>query len=348
MRCSLALLSIALPTIALAQNPERITLEGREVAVYNLVGRMSVEGGTGDRVIVEVTRAGREGARLKLETGSVRGRTALRVRYPEDRIYYSDMRWNGRTNFTINDDGTFGDNNDHGRYDDRRRIEVSGRDGMDAHADLRVIVPKGKTLYIRQGVGETSVENVDGQLNVDVAASHIRIAHVRGSLTVDGGSGGIDVTDMNGDLQLGSGSGDATIAGIRGGSLRLDVGSGSLRGRSIDVTDIKADIGSGGVRLAAVKTPRLHLETGSGGSDIELLSAPDDVDIEAGSGGVTLRMPASTSASVDIQTGSGGIDSDFEVKLARVERRALHGTIGSGRGRIRVESGSGSVRLIKL
>ena len=349
MRCPLALLTLTVPAVLTAQNPERITLDGREVAVYNLVGRLTVIGGTSDKVIVEVTRAGRDAGKLKLETGDVRGRSALRIRYPEDRIYYADVRWNGRTNFTIGDDGTFGDNtNNRGRWDTGRRIEVSSRDGLDAHADLKVFVPKGKTLFLRQGVGETSIENVDGHLDVDVSASHVRVAHVRGSLTIATGSGGVDVTDMLGDLRLDSGSGGAALDGIRGGSLSLDVGSGSLRGRALDVSDIKADVGSGGVRLTAVKTPRFRLETGSGSTEVEFLVAPDDVNIEAGSGGVTLRLPSSLSASVDIETGSGGIDSDFEVKLARVERRALRGTIGSGRGRITVESGSGSVRLLKL
>ena len=190
-------------------------------------------------------------------------------------------------------------------------------------------MPKGKTLYLRQGIGETTIDNVDGQLSVDVAAAHTRVSHVRGSLSLDNGSGG------------------ATLDGIRGGRLTMDIGSGSLRGRSIEVSELVADVGSGGVRLSGVKTPKLHLETGSGGSDVELLSEPDDVSIEAGSGGVTLRMPATTNASVDIEAGSGGIDTDFEVKMSRIERRALRGTIGSGKARIRIESGSGNVRLMK-
>lgn len=130
------------------------------------------------------------------------------------------------------------------------------------------------------------------------------------------------------------------------GQQRRDIGSASLKCRAIDVTDLKA-VGSGGVRLSEVKTPRLHLDAGSGSTEIELLSTPDDVSIEAGSGGVTLRLPAATSATLDIETGSGGIDSDFEVKLSRVGRRALHGTIRSGKGRIKIESGSGSVRLLR-
>ena len=71
------------------------------------------------------------------------------------------------------------------------------------------------------------------------------------------------------------------------------------------------------------------------------------MSVEAGSGGVTLRLPSSTGAAFDIETGSGGIDTDFEVKVQRMERHALRGTVGDGRGRVKVEAGSGTVRILK-
>lgn len=346
MRFLQAAVLLAVPALLAAQQPERITLEGREVAVYNLVGKLRVEGGGSGDVVVEVTRGGRDGSRLKLEKGDVRGRPSLRVNYPDDRIVYRDMTWNGRSNFSVSDDGTWGDSRN-GRWNGRR-IEVSSRgEGLEAHADLRVIVPKGKILHVRHGIGETVIDNVDGQLSVDVAAARVRVTRMRGSLTLDSGSGGVEITDMTGDLNLDAGSGGATLEGIRGGSLTLDVGSGSVRARDIDVSEVTADVGSGGVQMSRVKTPRLRLETGSGSTDVEMLAAPEDVSIQAGSGGVTLRVPATTSATVDIETGSGSINTDFEMTLNRIERRSLRGTIGSGKGRIRIESGSGSVRLVR-
>jgi lia operon protein LiaG len=339
--------ALLFPTLARAQT-ERFTLDGREVAVYNLVGTMKVESGGGDKVVVEVTRAGADAGRLKIESADVRGRPSLRVRYPEDRIVYPQLNHYGRSTFSVNDDDTFGDSGEHSWGRDRRRIEVrSSGPGLEAHADLRILMPKGKTLFVRNGVGETTIDNVDGQLNVSVASARVRASRVRGSMSLDTGSGGIEVTDMTGDLNLDAGSGGVTLDGVRGGSLHMDVGSGSLRGRAIDVSEIVADVGSGGIRLAAVKTPKLHLETGSGGSDVELLAPADDISIEAGSGGVTLRLPANIGATVDIETGSGGIETDFDVRVARMERRALRGTVGDGRARIRIESGSGSVRLLK-
>jgi lia operon protein LiaG len=340
-----AFLALATPTLAHAQT-ERFTLDGPEVAIYNLVGVLKVEGGTGDKVQVEVTRGGRDAQRLTIQTGDVRGRPALRIVYPDDRIVYPQMGEDRRSNFSVSDDGTFGDTGD--RWGRGRRIEVrSSGDGLEAHADVRVMVPKGKAVFLRHGMGETTIDNVDGRLDVSVAASRVRATRVRGALKLDTGSGGVEVSDMTGDLTLDAGSGGASIDGVRGGKLNLDIGSGSLRGRAIEVSELVADVGSGGIRLAGVKTPRLHLETGSGGSDVELLGPVDDVQVEAGSGGVTLRLPASLGAQVDISTGSGGIDSEFDVKVQRMERHALRGTVGDGRGRVRIEAGSGTVRLLK-
>lgn len=341
-----ALAALLLPALAYGQ-AERFTLDGPEVALYNLVGTLKVEGGTGDKVLVEVTRVGRDAQRLTIQTGDVRGRPALRVRYPEDRIVYPRMGYESRSTFSVSDDGTFGDDDNRG-WGRGRRVEVrSSGDGLEAHADIRVVVPKGKAVFLRHGVGETTIDNVDGRLNVKVAASRVRASHVRGTMSLDTGSGGVEVTDMTGDLDIDAGSGGTVLDGVRGGKLTMDIGSGSLRGRAIDVSELVADVGSGGIRLSGVKTPRLHLETGSGGSDVELLGPVEDVQIEAGSGGVTLRLPASIGATLDIETGSGGIDTDFEVKVQRMERRALRGTVGDGRGRVKIEAGSGTVRLLK-
>jgi lia operon protein LiaG len=346
LRTGAALSALLLPALAGAQT-QRVSLDGPEVAIYNLVGTMRVEGGGSGSVVVEVTRAGADAGRLTIASDAVRGRPALRVLYPEDHIVYPALGYRSRSSFTVDDDGTFGDDRAGGGRE-RRQIEVrNAGSGLEAHADLRVIVPKGKTVFVRNGVGETTIDNVDGRLNVSVAASRVRASRVRGSLRLDTGSGGVQVNDITGDLILDSGSGGATVDGVRGGRLHMDVGSGSVRGSALDVSELVADVGSGGVRLAGVKTPKLNLDTGSGSTDIELLSAIDDVAIDAGSGGVTLRMPASTGATVDITTGSGGITTDFEVKVQRMERHALRGSFGDGRGRIHIESGSGSVRLLK-
>ena len=339
--------ALALPASTLLAQMERQTVSGDRVAIYNLAGKLRVEGGSGSDVVVEITRGGKDASQLKVANSVVNGQQSLRVIYPSDRIVYPELdRWN-RTSLSVNDDGTWGDT-DHRGSRDRDRVEIRGSgSGLEAYADLRILIPRGKRVAIHHAVGDARASNVDADLSIDVASADITVEHMKGHLSLDTGSGSVTVTDASGDVDLDTGSGGVTISGVKGDVLRMDTGSGSIRGSDIDVKELKADVGSGGVRLSGVKASRVDVDAGSGGSELELLSTVESLKVDAGSGGVTVRLPATLSAEVDLETGSGGIDTDFPVQITRFERRHMVGKIGDGRGRIRIESGSGRVRLMK-
>ena len=339
---ALALLS----SPASAQTPERRTLSGNDIAVYNIAGIMRVEGGTGSDVTVEVTRGGRDASRLQLATGNVRGREALRVVYPDERrIVYRQGdwgRWRSRTSLYVDDDGTFGD----GRSDDGRRVDIVGDgDGLDAYADVRVVVPRGKRVSVYLGVGEAKVENVDGEIYVDVSAASVTATRTRGRLSLDTGSGEVRVTDAQGEVELDTGSGNVEATNIRGTRLSMDTGSGRVRAMDVVVDEIELDTGSGSVRLTQVQSKRVTLDSGSGSVELDLRADVESVRIDSGSGGVTLGIPESLGAAIRIDTGSGGIDTDIPIQVRKAERNFLSGTIGDGKGEIVIETGSGGVRL---
>ena len=82
------------PAAASAQQGERYTLEGDEVAIYNLAGSLTVEPGTGT-VSVEMVRGGTDAAKLTVERGEIDGRETLRVVYPADLIVYAGIGRSG-------------------------------------------------------------------------------------------------------------------------------------------------------------------------------------------------------------------------------------------------------------
>jgi lia operon protein LiaG len=351
LRHTLRLILVALlcaPLLAsLGAQTERRSIAGDRVAIYNLAGRLRVQSGTGSDVVVEITRGGRDASRLTLATGSIRGAQTLRVVYPSDRIVYDDVNHRSRTTLRVSDDGTFDDGGDRDSFG-RRRVEINDYgSGLDAHADLVVSIPKGQRAALHLGVGEATVTNVDGDLRVSVGAGRLVSEHTRGALSLDTGSGGLTLTDAQGNVTLDTGSGGVSINGVHGDALDIDAGSGSVRGADIDVKTLKVDVGSGGLRLDRVKAPRVEVDAGSGKTELELLTPVEHLSVDAGSGGVDLRLPAAQSAEIDIETGSGGIQSDFSVQTTHMERNHLRGKIGDGRGSIKIEAGSGGVRLIK-
>lgn len=341
-----AIVSVAL--IAAAGNPsaqqrERYTLTGDEVAVVNIAGELRVEPGTGSAVVVEVVRGGKDAGALRVVT-KLRGRVqTLTVAYPARRVVYPKLpgRWSSTHSF--DDDGYFGE--DRGPFG--RRITVSGTgSGAEAWADLRVLVPKGKRLTVRHLAGEASVRDLEADLVVDHGVGPLEVRDVRGDVSLDTGSGAVTVSGIDGDLLVDSGSGRVALSGVHGHSLKLDTGSGDVRARGVEVEDLDADTGSGEVDLLEIKAQRIVLDTGSGGVELDLAGGGRDIMVDSGSGSVTIRVPNGFGAEFDIESSSGSIDLDVEHQARELDRDHVRGTIGDGRGRIRVDAGSGSVRIL--
>jgi lia operon protein LiaG len=338
----LMMLGLAAPPLAGAQT-ERFNVGGDQVAVYNLAGKMRVEGGTGSEVVVDVTRGGADAKALRIEHGRIGSDETLRVIYPDDDIIYPDLGSRTRTDVSVRDDGTF-----FGRMGALRGHRVTIRDhgsGTEAYADLVIRVPAGKRISLYLAVGTLDVMNVDGDIRVDVSAARVMTKQTKGRLDLDTGSGRVEVSDAQGDVSLDTGSGGVTLARIKGPSLLLDAGSGGVSGTDLDVERLDLDVGSGGTELARVRAQDIKIDAGSGHTDIGIVSDVRSLDVDTGSGGVTLRIPESLGAEVDIDTGSGGIDTDFPIQVTRRSRTHLTGTIGDGKGRIRIDTGSGGVRL---
>jgi len=164
-----------------AQQPERRTLAGGRVAIYNLAGVMRLERGTGSDVMVELTRGGPDAGKLQIATGPLRGRETLRVIYPDDEIVYRELGRGSNTTLHVRDDGTFNDHEDRGRgrrwSDEGRRVRIAGSGGgLEAHADVRIAIPAGKRVEVYLAVGQAFASNVDGDLRVDVAAANVTAA----------------------------------------------------------------------------------------------------------------------------------------------------------------------------
>ncbi|MBI1808324.1 MAG: DUF4097 family beta strand repeat protein, partial [Gemmatimonadetes bacterium] len=230
-----------------------------------------------------------------------------------------------------------------------RRVRVRGSgSGLEAWADLRILVPAGKKVEVDLGVGTLDATNVKGELRFDVASARVTTRGTSGNLSISAGSGGASVHDASGgDVAVETGSGGIEFEQIAGTTCKLETGSGGVTGSRIACDDLSIDVGSGSVKVADAKAANVKVDAGSGGIALGLLTAPHALTVDAGSGGVTVTLPSNTGADVEIETGSGGIESDFPLTVDKFERHHVRGRIGDGAGRIKIESGSGSVRLRK-
>jgi lia operon protein LiaG len=329
------------------QQVEQYSLSDDDVAIYNLVGEFRVEAGSGEKVTVQITRGGADAGKLKVAQGELDGRETLRLLYPSDRIRYGSLSEGTSTRMRVRDDGTFGD--EESRKGSRgRNVTIASRDGgLDAHANLRVLVPSGRQVAIYVGVGKVAVTNVNGDLRVDAASAPVTASGTRGQLDIDVGSGSVQVTQADGDLSVDTGSGSVDVSKISGGVLSIDTGSGSVTAADLKGTELTINTGSGNIGVSGVTIPQVSLEAGSGAVTADLKGDPREVSVETGSGDITLKVPPTVGAELEIQTSSGEIETDFPVLVTRHARDHLTGRIGDGKGKISVETGSGGVKLVK-
>jgi lia operon protein LiaG len=341
-----ALATTTLASQASAQGGDDRSLTGRDIAIYNLVGSATLVAGSGSAVQVSITRHGADAGKLTIATGSIRGRETLRVIYPADRIrspQKSNRDWESRTDLRVREDGTFDDGGDGW---DGHRVRIGG-DGLDASADLKIAVPKGQHLVLHLAVGDVHATNVEGDLSLEASSADVTVLGARGDLRVETGSGRVSVTDASGDVSVETGSGGMSLAKIAGHSLHAEAGSGRVSVEGVTATEVKIETGSGGVDATGIAARRVSIEAGSGRVTAELVARADDLSIETGSGGVTVTLPRDYGAELSVDGGGGrrGIESDFPITTNHASTDEIRGTIGDGKGRLRIETGSGGVRL---
>lgn len=161
-------------------------------------------------------------------------------------------------------------------------------------------------------------------------------------LAANSGSGDIHVSDLNGPGRINTGSGSIDASGLSG-RVALETGSGDIRAEMLSSNSVKAQTGSGSIQLRNVQG-ELYAQTGSG--DLEIQGQPTSAwKLETGSGSVTLTT-GSSHFSLDAETGSGSVHSDPPLTThGSLERHHITGDINGGGPTVRIQTGSGDIRI---
>ena len=332
----------AFPAEGAGQEEHRV--RGNEVSVYNLAGQVEVVPGSGSEVVVQVIRGGSDAGQLEIGVEEVDGRQALVIAYPADEVTYPELGRNSKTQVRVRRDGSFFGG---GTSINTREVTISGSgDGMEAWADLRIAVPQGQDFALFLAVGESELRELDGTVLIDAGSGAVRALACEGELSIDTGSGAVTVEGFQGDLWVDTGSGAVEINDVHGEDVVVDTGSGAVHGSGVTAGSIGVDTGSGEIVLRGVSAPQVILDTGSGSVEVELLADVDELEIDTGTGSVTIWVPSSLGAEVEMDTGSGGIDMDVPIEIEVAKRDRVRGILGDGNGSIHVDTGSGAIRII--
>ena len=351
------------------------TIDADELRIANLIGAVELRPHAGKEFLVKVHVRGDDASDKLIRFEQGRGRRAeLIVIFPTDehrKYVYPAIGSDSRMHFSPHK----GDKGDSDWLDQlldvgHGGIEVRGspyRDALEVWADLEIQVPQDSRVAVHLGAGSMHADGVRGDVSLDACAGNVDVEDSQGDVIVDTGSGSVQVSRVKGNVDLDTGSGSVKVADIKDGRwVKLDTGSGSVNASSVEAEELRIDTGSGSVEVESAQVQELAVETGSGGVDATDIGADGvSVDsgsgsvwlqivrmgrgsylVETGSGGIQLQLPATISAAFQVDTGSGGISVDIPgVDLDPKQKREARFTVGNGESRVKLSTGSGSVKI---
>jgi Putative adhesin len=209
----------------------------------------------------------------------------------------------------------------------------SSEDQVQKVVDNPPIQQTGNTIRVGQ-----MHESWFNHVSIDYDVTAPKSTHLK----AESGSGDLKAVGMSGGNRLETGSGSISGDNL-GGDTYLQTGSGDIRVNFSNGGNVTAGAGSGSIRLTGLKGS-LKAETGSG--DVSVAGQPlDSWKIEAGSGSIDLNLGGSK-FTLDAETGSGSIHTDQAISMqGSLERHHITGNVLGGGPTVKVETGSGSIRI---
>jgi hypothetical protein len=231
------------------------------------------------------------------------------------------------------------------------RVNVIGTDGP-ATLEVNRIVGEpltieltDGTLWVRHGAGARPGildlfapgrrhQRVDLSLGLPPDAN-IQLNVVAGTVLVSNFHERVQVRGVSGDVTLAGVHGHATVRTVSG-AVTAEQSTGD-----IDVSGI-----SGAITVLASSGGRINLNTVAGSLTVDMVDPmPRDVRLKCVSGPLTVRLPHDPDVHVDLSAGQGPLTSAVD-ELSRVGH-SLTGTLGTGAARLRGNTISGSVTVLR-
>lgn len=223
------------------------------------------------------------------------------------------------------------------------QVHIFGRvksNGFDSHED------RVKDIAANPPIEQTgSILRVGGHMENmhNISIDYEIQAPAKSFLDASSGSGDVVDSGVGVNARLNTGSGTIHATGLQQ-SFTIGTGSGDIYAEQSGTGDVRAETGSGTIELKNI-SGGLKAQTGSG--DIKLTGQPKaDWRVTTGSGSVEL-WPDRSAFTLDASTGSGDIKTDREmlVQGSIESHHHIMGKINGGGPMVRVETGSGDIRV---
>jgi hypothetical protein len=212
---------------------------------------------------------------------------------------------------------------------DGNSIRIDYVNAHDISVDYEITVPAETTVRAHSGSGDQTIEDIQGNADLQSGSGDMRLSRLTGDIHVQTGSGNVRAREISGPVRGGAGSGDIEVGETGAGDVDLHTGSGNVTVRGIQGA-LRAEAGSGDITAEGTQTGAWEIRTGSGN--------------------VHVRLPANAAFDANISTSSGTLDVDAPITMTvqgRVQetRKSIVGKVRGGGPLLNLHTGSGDIHI---
>jgi DUF4097 and DUF4098 domain-containing protein YvlB len=255
-----------------------------------------------------------------------------------------------------------GDNFNRGRFDLEVELPASADLSVSTHIGNISVEQRPGNVNLSTDHGDINVEDIKGDASVHLKHGSVTASNVGGNVTLDGTVSNSDISKVGGTLTMtGTYWGNMQLAHIAKQvhfiSSRTDLEFARLDGEfNMQPEELHVNGATGPFKLDT-RSKSVHLEDVSGdvhignsnaSVEISTKMPPGNIDVTTDKGGIDLTLPSKATFRLDAQSRGGEIESDFPVNVDNSGKTATaQGTVGKGGPQVRLKVDEGTIQLRK-
>ena len=199
-------------------------------------------------------------------------------------------------------------------------------------------VPGGTAVTLWSNGGNITASGFSSGMTLSAGGGDVNVTNLAGALQLDTGGGDLTANGLTGTLQIGTEGGNVNADDWAGhGTTRIDTGGGDMTVNGLS-GNFQLSTEGGDVDASGVASALAGLDSGGGNVTLDLTQVPQNLQITAEGGDVTVILPLG-SATYDISTPDNqGANVTYPQSLFN-PKSANKITIDSGGGDITLSQG---------
>ena len=163
----------------------------------------------------------------------------------------------------------------------------------DCGMSANLAIPASTAVTLWSNGGNITASSFSSGMTLSAAGGNVIATDLAGDVQLDTGGGDLTANGLNGALSIGTEGGSINASNwteTRNGTIRVDTGGGDLSVNGL-TGNVQVGAEGGNIDVSGINSAQVNMDSGGGDVTLAFAQVPQNVDINAEGGNVTVILP---------------------------------------------------------